>query len=123
MGAHLFTPESRTFVGYGLGDSLVVWLTRDPVHFQKDQTRLQLYRSVGNSWMDHIGEVVVPESIYDANRFDVKIDSKAGTISVSLNGKEKLEAKNLRKLHEGRYVVLRALDTAEFSAFKAEAGE
>ena len=123
VGAHLFTPEARTFVGYGLGDSLVVWLTRDPVHFQKDQTRLQLYRSVGNSWMDQIGEVVVPESIYDANRFDVKIDSKAGTISVSLNGKEKLEAKNLRKLHEGRYVVLRALDTAEFSAFKAEAGE
>jgi hypothetical protein len=93
------------------------------VHFQKDQTRLQLYRSMNDNWMMMIGEAVVPESIYDDNRFDVKVDPKAGTVSVSLNGKARLEVKRLRKLHEGRYVVLRALDTAEFSAYRAEAGE
>jgi tetratricopeptide (TPR) repeat protein len=123
VGAHLFTPVSRTLAGYGSGDSLVVWLTRDPVHFKKDITRFHVYRSVNDCWMKLIGEAVVTESIYDENRFDVKVDPKAGTLTVSLNGTERLKVKNLRKLHAGRYVILRALDTAEFSAFKVEAGE
>jgi tetratricopeptide (TPR) repeat protein len=123
VGAHFFASETRAPAGYGWGDSLVVWLTRDPVHYQKDITRLQIYRSKNDCWMAMIGEAVVPESIFDENRFDVRIDSKSGAVAVSLNGTERLEVKNLRKLHEGRYVVLRALDTAEFSAYRAGAGE
>jgi hypothetical protein len=123
VGAHFFASETRAPAGYGWGDSIVVWLTRDPVHYEKDITRLQIYRSKNDCWMAMIAEAVVPESIFDENRFDVRIDSKSGAVTVSLNGTERLEVKNLRKLHEGRYVVLRALDTAEFSAYRAGAGE
>ena len=123
VGAHLFAPESHSFVGYGWGDSLVVWLTRDPVHYQKDITRIQLYRSMNDNWMLPVAEAIVPESIFDENRFDVSFDPKAGTVSVSLNGTERLQVKDLPKLYEGRYVVLRTLDTAEFSAFRTEASK
>jgi|GEM_PF-564868 len=121
LGAHLFVPRIEGLTGYGSGDSLLVWLTRDPVHFSNDQTRIQLYRSY-NGWdMRLIVETAVPESIYDSNRFDISVDPKSGTVAVSLNGNKRLEATGIARLPEGRYVVLRALDTAEFSAFDAEA--
>jgi tetratricopeptide (TPR) repeat protein len=124
VGMHLFTPGfAYTSKGYGAGDSLCVWLTRDPAHYGEDIARLQLYRSKDDWTMGMIGEVAVPESIYDDNRFDVRVDPAAGTVSVSLNGTERLAAKDLLDLHKGLYVVFRALDTAEFSAFRVEAGK
>ncbi len=120
LGLHVFTPKSYTLKGYGSGDSLCVWLTRDPVHFKKDITRLQLYRSVNDWDMKLLDEVPVAESIYDLNRFEVGVDPAAGTVSVSLNGSERLVAKGIKNLRGGVYVMLRALDTAEFTDFRAE---
>jgi hypothetical protein len=119
VGLHIFTPASYTQKGYGAGDSICVWLTRDPVHFSSDTTRLQLYRSTDDWNMDLIGEVPVPESIYDANRFDIGIDPATGNLSVSMNGTQRLKAEHILDLHKGLYVVFRSLDTAEFSAFSA----
>ncbi len=120
IGLHVFTPKSYTQKGYGAGDSICIWLTRDPVHLTKDITRLQLYRSTDDWNMDLLDEVPVPESIYDSNRFEVTVDPVAGTVSVSLNGTERLVAKDILDLREGVYVLFRALDTAEFSDFKTE---
>jgi hypothetical protein len=117
VGFHAFTPTSYTQKGYGGGDSLCVWLTRDPVHLTGNITRLQLYRSTDDWNMDLIAEVPVSESIYDDNRFDFTVDPVAGTVSVSLNGSERLAAKNVLDLKKGIYVVIRALDTAEFKDF------
>ena len=121
VGLHVFTPRSYTQKGYGSGDSICIWLTRDPVHFAKDITRLQLYRSTDDWNMDLLDEVPVTESIYDANHFEVTVDPVAGTVSVSMNGTERLVAKGILDLREGVYILFRALDTAEFSDFKAEA--
>ena len=120
VGFHAFTPKSYTQKGYGSGDSLLVWLTRDPVHFKKDVTRLQLYRSTDDWNMSLLDEVPVTESIYDLNRFDITVDPVAGTVSVSMNGTERMVAKGILDLRDGIYVVFRSLDTAEFSDFKAE---
>ncbi len=123
VGFHAFTPKSYTQKGFGSGDSLCVWLTRDPVHFMKDITRLQLYRSTDDWNMDLLDEVPVAESIYDLNRFEVTVDPVAGSISVSMNGTARLTAKGILELRNGIYVVFRSLDTAEFSDFKAEVTE
>jgi hypothetical protein len=120
VGLHVFTPASYTLKGYGSGDSLCIWLTRDPTHYSENITRLQLYRSTDDWNMDLLDEVPVSESIYDANRFEVTVDSAAGTVSVALNGTERLVAKGIMNLHKGVYVLLRTLDTAEFSDFKVE---
>jgi hypothetical protein len=120
VGFHAFTPASYTQKGYGGGDSLCVWLTRDPVHLKENITRLQLYRSTDDWNMDLIAEVPVNESIYDDNRFDFTVDPVAGTVSVSLNGSERLTAHDVLDLKKGIYVVVRALDTAEFRDFSVE---
>jgi tetratricopeptide (TPR) repeat protein len=120
LGLHVFTPKSYTLKGYGSGDSLCIWLTRDPVHFKENVTRLQLYRSTDDWNMDLVDEVPVSESIYDANRFEIRVDPFEGTVSVSMNGTERLVAKGIAELRLGVDVLFRALDTAEFSDFKAE---
>jgi len=120
LGATLFAPRSGLIKGYGSGNSLLIWLTRDPVHFAENMTRLQVYRSV-NSWkMVLIGETPVSESIFDANRFDIAVEPSGGTISVSLNGSERLAMKGITGLEAGAFVILRSLDGADFGDFRAE---
>jgi hypothetical protein len=122
VGIHLFVPAfANTSKGYGAGNSVCVWLTRDPEHYGDKVTRLQIYRSNDDWTMRMIDEVAVLESVYDANRFDVTVDPISGTVSVSLDGKGRLVAKDVLNLHKGLYVVFRALDTAEFSDFRVEA--
>jgi tetratricopeptide (TPR) repeat protein len=123
VGLHVFTPKSYTLKGYGSGDSLCLWLTRDPVHFTTDITRLQLYRSVDDWDMKLLCEAPVSESIYDDNRFEIVVDPATGKVTASLNGTERLSADSVLGLHEGVYVVLRALDTAEFHDLKTEIAE
>ena len=124
LGFHVCTTKtSITTRGFGSGRSLCVWLTRDPVHYRENQTRLQLYRSRDDWNMDLLAEVAVSESIYEDNRFDLRIDSVAGSVSVSLNGSERLAAVDIRNLGQGAFVLFRALDRACFSKFKAEAEE
>jgi len=124
VGMHVFSPsKAYTVKGYGSGDSLCVWLTRDPVHLKGDITRLQLYRSVDDWVMKLVDEVPVSESIYDYNRFDVKVDPLLGTVSVSLNGVERFSEKGVTGLSDGAYVLFRALDTAEFKDFKVESAK
>jgi len=120
LGIHLFTPKSYTLKGYGSGDSICVWLTRDPVHFTENTTRLQIYRSVNDWDMKLLDEIPVTESIYDNNRFEVTVDPVAGEVSVQLNGNEKLAVKGILDLHKGLYVLFRALDKASFSDFQTE---
>ena len=120
LGIHVFTPKTRSLKHYGAGDSLCVWLTRDSVHFKKNITRLQLYRSVDDWVMKLLKEVPVPESIFDDNRFDLTVDPVAGSVSISMNGTERLVAEGISKIHEGQYVLFRAMSKARFSDFKAE---
>jgi hypothetical protein len=120
VGIHVFTPKTYTEKGFGAGDSLCIWLTRDPVHLSDNITRLQLYRSTDDWNMDLLAETPVTESIYDNNRFDVTVDPEQGTVTVSLNGNESLSEKGILGLKDGVYVLFRALDRAEFSDFKAQ---
>jgi len=120
VGIQLFTPSSYTMKGYGSAKSLCVWLTRDPAHYSENITRLQLYRSFDDWNMDLLSEVPVKESIYDDNSFVVTVDPDAGTVSVAMDGTQRLMEKNVLNLKKGLYVVFRSLDTAEFSDFKVE---
>jgi hypothetical protein len=123
IGLHVFAPQSRILNGYGAGDSLCIWLTRDPVHFKKGITRLQLYRSLNDLNMRLLDEVVVGDSIYEPNEFRISVDPAAGRVTVSLNGTQRLVGEGIRDLRGGAYVIFRALDRAEFSDFRVEAAE
>ena len=123
IGLHVFTPKSYTLKGYGSGDSLCVWLTRDPAHLSSDITRIQLYRSVSDWDMKLLDEVPVEESIYEYHEFQVTVDTAGGTVTISLDGVQRLSEKGVLDLSRGVFVVLRALDRAEFKEFRVEARE
>jgi len=91
-----------------------------PTHYSENITRLQLYRSTDDWNMDLLDEVPVSESIYDANRFEVTVDSAAGTVSVALNGTERLVAKGIMNICIRAYYVLLRPRYGEFSDFKVE---
>ncbi len=120
LGLHIYAAGSKTHSGYGSGESILVWLTRDPVHFAKDTTRIQVYRSTTDVRMSLVAESPVELSIFELNRIEVEFDSNAGGVSVRVNGKEGLSTKLRGPIAEGAYVILRCIDKAEFADFRVE---
>jgi hypothetical protein len=106
--------------GWGEGNSVLVWLTSDPKHRDDALTRLQVYRSTSDVAMALLEETVVPESVFDENRIEVRLDPAAGILAVALNGTERLVRGGFTDLAGGTAVVFRALDRAGFTDFRVE---
>jgi hypothetical protein len=70
--------------------------------------------------MYRLNSIVISESIYDANKYAVEIDTNSGTVTVQVNGAERLKASGFSDFSEGEFIVLRSLDTAEFRNIKVE---
>jgi hypothetical protein len=120
LGLHLLVGKG-THRGYGEGTSWLVWLTRDPVHFKKDATRIQVYHSTSDVAMDLVSEAPVAVSVFDWNRFEVELDPQARTLVVRLNTAEVLTVKAAQGLGGGNFVALRTIDQAEFKDYLVEA--
>lgn len=120
LGIHIYRGPAVTHRGYGAGKSILIWVTSDPKHYSNDDTRLEVYRSLDDINMYRINSVVIPESIYDTNKYAVEMDTNSGTIIVLVNGTERLKASGFSDFTEGEFIVLRSLDTAEFQNIKVE---
>lgn len=114
LGLHIFVDnvEKR---GYGLGDSLLVWLTRDQEVYKNNYTYLQLYRSDDDVHMDRVMDAVIPEPITEFIRIEVLYQPVLQYITILVDGEEKLRYKTWFGIDEGVQVALRSLGTAEFS--------
>ena len=120
LGLHAFVESSVKPEEFWAGTSVLVWLTRDPKHFGDNQARLQVYRSLSDTAMRLVKEVIVAESPDELNRFTVDLDPITGSLSVALNDVQRLSCGGLSYLKQGTSVVLRALDKAEFRDFRVE---
>ncbi len=120
VGLHVYVRASFTDAGYGQGESLLVWLTRDPYHNADSKTRLQLYRSTSDVDMELVSSVVVPESAFDRNAVTIDLDPVKGTLSVAVNGTPRLAADSLGPMEGGLVAVFRSIDRAEFGDFSIE---
>jgi len=120
VGLHFLVAGTGTHLGYGEGRSWLVWLTRDPVHFKKNVTRLQVYHSQTDVQMKMVAEVPVSGSIFDWNKFAIRLDPAAGSLAVELNG-EVLNLDVPGGLGTGDFVAFRSIDKAEFKDFLVEA--
>jgi hypothetical protein len=120
LGIHIYRGPAATHRGYGAGKSILIWVTSDPKHYNNDDTRLELYRSLDDINMYRLNSIVISESIYDANKYAVEIDTNSGTVTVQVNGAERLKASGFSDFSEGEFIVLRSLDTAEFRNIKVE---
>ncbi len=121
VGLHVLVGRGSLHNGFGEGQSWLIWLTRDPVHFKDNVTRVQIYHSISDSRMDLVAQTPVAESIFQTNRLAVELDSEANTISVALNGTDVLKTESQQELGKGTLVALRSIDRAEFKDFLVEA--
>ena len=114
LGLHIFV-ENVEKRGYGLGNSLLVWLTRDQEVYKNDYTYLQLYRSDDDVNMDRVMDAVIQEPITEFLDIEVLYQPDEQYITVSVNAEEKIRYKTWFGIDEGIQVALRSLGTAEFS--------
>jgi len=118
VGMHVFVSKTKTYKGYGNGESLLVWFTYDKVHYKTDRTRIQLYRSYSDTRMYLLAEAAVDADIFAFNRIEIDVDPVGGKVEVRLNDVEALRAEGVLGLGRSDTTILRAIDTAEFTDFQ-----
>jgi len=100
-GLHLSASGDATGQGYGFGNSLLVWLTRDSSYYKTGTTYVQLYRSYDDLRMIQIASVGIADSISSELRTSVLYNQMGGTVVVAVNGVERLQYKLTEALPAG----------------------
>ena len=113
FGIHIFADNIRQ-KGYGYGESLLIWFTRDPDHYGNNQTYLEIYRSNNDINMARIVNAAIPESIDNWIDIDLLYQPGDEYITVAVNGEEKLRYKTWFGITEGVNIALRSLNLADF---------
>lgn len=85
-GAHIFVSGDKSTLSWGLGNSYLIWVTRDPKFYRNDNTYIQIYRSYDDITMVQVASVATSENIARSNDVEILYDKDAATISVSMNG-------------------------------------
>ncbi|GAB6089163.1 hypothetical protein [Spirochaeta dissipatitropha] len=112
-GIHLQAHSIRA-AGYGHGESILVWLTRDRRAYGDDRTYLQLYRSFDDIDMRMQLHAAIETSIDDKLELAVMLEPVSGYITISVEGQDVLRYKLPFPVDSGSEIALRSLDTAEF---------
>jgi cell division protein FtsB len=74
LGLHILVSDSIVGNGYGLGDSYLVWITKDSKYhkYVSDAIYVQLYKSYDDIKMLELASAGVPESILTTIKVEVK---------------------------------------------------
>lgn len=124
VGLHIFASDVQSRKGYGMGRSLLVWLTRDRSYYRNDGTYLQLYRSDDDVNMGRVLDAKIPESIGDYLKLEVLYEPDKEYITIAVNGQEKVRYKTWFGVDSGVTVALRTLGAgASFRDFEVRTVE
>lgn len=113
FGVHVFA-DGTDLRGYGYGESLLIWFTRDPREYGDDRTYVELYRSSDNINMARVLSAALPEDSREWMDIQVLYQPNEEYITIAVNGEEKLRYRTWFGIDWGVKVALRALNTAEF---------
>jgi peptidoglycan hydrolase CwlO-like protein len=116
-GLHFFVSDSDK-KGYGLGTSLLLWLTRDPEAYKDEYTYLQLYRSDDDIHMGRVFDAKIEERLDKYIDVDIYYQPEEEYITVAINGEEKARYKTWFGIDSGVEIALRTLGTADFKNFQ-----
>jgi regulator of replication initiation timing len=113
FGIHIFADgvEKR---GYGYGESLLLWFTRDVREYGTDRTYLELYRSSDDINMARVMSAAITDDISEWMDIQLLYEPEAEYITVAVNGEEKIRYKTWFGIEWGVDLALRTLDVAEF---------
>jgi cell division protein FtsB len=121
LGLHFFSKDSSDKTGYGLGKSLLVWLTHDPKVYRTDCAMLQLYLSNNAIDMERVLDAAIPETIFDWLKVDIIYDPFNETISLMVNDVEKVRYKTWFGVDAGMEIAFRTLgEGVEFKDFTVQ---
>ncbi|WP_455382220.1 hypothetical protein [Salinispira pacifica] len=121
VGLHIFASDVQSRKGYGMGRSLLVWLTRDRNYYKNDGTYLQLYRSDDDVNMGRVLDAKIAESISDYLTLEVLYEPDREYITIAVNGQEKVRYKTWFGVDSGVTVALRTLGAgASFRDFEVK---
>ena len=109
FGLHIFVSNNPGKKGYGLGDSLLVWITRDEKVYEDNFTYIQLYRSYNAVNMERVLDARIEEPISEYVKVDVLYDPTKEYIAISINGTEKIRYQTWFGIDSGLEVALRTL--------------
>ncbi len=116
LGLHIFVSNVDKR-GYGLGDSLLIWFTRDPSVYGTQNTFLQVYRSSDDVNMGRVAGAMISEPIAEPLTASVLYEPDKGYLTVAVNGEDKLRYRAWFDIDRGVQVALRSLGRARFSDF------
>jgi len=118
LGLHLFVEDVKKKRGYGEGESLLVWFTRDKDARGDNATYVQLYRSDNDVVMERMFDAELSDGIESWRLVEVVYDPVAEYIAVSVDGGLRIVYKTFFGRDSGATVSLRTLGGgASFSDF------
>ena len=120
VGLHLFVSDVEKRRGYGMGKSLLVWLTRDPDVFKTEFTYLQLYRSDDDVNMGRVMDAIIEEPLWTFVDVQVLYEPENQYVTVAIDGEDKVRYRTWFGIDSGIEVALRTLGAAEFRDFRIQ---
>jgi hypothetical protein len=118
FGLHFLASDVEPADKYGLGESYLVWITRDSAFYHTGKTYVQLYRSESYYEMVQLASTAVEVDSNSMNSYHVYVNHDDNTITVFADGKKVFTYEDPQMISEGTHIALRTLDTAEFSDVK-----
>jgi len=118
LGLHFFVSDVELRRGYGMGRSLLVWLTRDPDVYKTRYTYLQLYRSDDDINMGRVLDAVIEEPISRLLNIEILYEPENQYLTVAINGEDKVRYRTWFGIDSGVEIAFRSLGAAEFTDFR-----
>ena len=118
VGLHFFVSDVDKRQGYGMGKSLLVWLTRDPDVYKTQLTYLQLYRSGDDINMGRVLDSIIEEPISEFLDVEVLYEPDNQYLTVAIGGEDKIRYRTWFGIDSGVEIALRSLGAAEFRDFR-----
>ena len=120
-GLHFLVSGQDTVSGYGLGQSYLVWITRDERAMQTNKTYIQLYKSMDDVRMIQLQSSITDFDITRGVDIDVHVDKSDRRIRVTANGEDVLYYQDDDFISWGSSVAFRTLGRAGFEDFSIQA--
>ena len=112
FGLHFLASGSLSRDSYGFGQSYLVWLTRDPAHYQNPQTYVQLYKSFDDVRMVELASKAVDASIDAGSEISVHVNRSSRVVTVILGGEPVVSYHDPNMIQRGDQAAMRALGAA-----------
>jgi len=109
LGMHFYASGNNNKLGYGYGNSLLFWLTRDPKYYGTRDTHAQLYKSNDSVNMAMVLNSIIEEDISDDLKIDILYEPAEEYFTVFINEEEKLKYKTWFNLDRGMEIAFRTL--------------